>query len=230
MLEYLKRLTKKVLRELSELISNQTVYESGEIKIVVQDDVGEYSQKDHIKLCEFVHHELLSDTEDLSSLTYIIIEDRDYDGRSGSWTGRWVSQENSLSYFKAEIVLNYSYNLTLKDAKRTLAHEYGHHWTIFYCLKNHWNDHLASNQKKSFPRLPNSYYSLRGLSHNIYCHDYSKGWHFCDKEVMAEDYRTLFAPAPYNENHGIIEKLRGSELPMIPLPDINIKTYIKELK
>lgn len=221
---------KKILRKFLEIIPDQTVYRSGKIKIVVKDNVGEYSTNEHIELCEFIHHHLLSDDEDLSNLTFIIIEDNGYNRTAGSWTGGRFSRSNSTLSIKAEIVLNYNYNLTIEDAKRTLAHEYGHHWTIFYCLRNHWNNKLVNNHPNSYPRLPNSYYLLRGLSDNDYCHDYSKDWHFCDKEVIAEDYRILFAPTPHNQDHEIIEILTTNNLPVISLPDGSVKTYIEKLK
>ena len=221
---------KRILRGVSELIPNQTVYRSGKIKIIVKDNIAEYSKKFHINLCEFIHHDLLSYIEDLASLTYIVIEDHGYNGKPGRWTGFAVSREDCTASIKAEIVLNYPYNLTLEDAKVTLAHEYGHHWTIFYCLKNHWGSEQVKNQKDSYPRLPDPYYSLRGLSPNIYCHDYTKDWHFCDKEVIAEDYRILFAPTPYNKDHGIIEELKKNNLPMISFPDMKIRRYIEKLR
>ncbi len=31
--------------------------------------------------------------------------------------------------------------------------------------------------------------------------DYSGGWHRCDKELAAEDYRVLCAPPPFDSGH-----------------------------
>lgn len=224
------KLLKRILRKLLEIIPNQTVYKSGQIKIIVEDNVGNYSENEHIELCEFIHHHLLSDDEDLSSLTFIIIKHNGSNGTPGSWTGGRFSRNNCTLSIKAEIVLNYTYNLTIKDAKTTLAHEYGHHWTFFYCLRNHWDNDSLDNHKNSYPRLPDSYYVLRGLSQNDYSYNYSKDWHFCDKEVIAEDYRILFAPTPHNENHAIIEILTKNNLPVISLPNASIKKYIEKLK
>jgi len=42
--------------------------------------------------------------------------------------------------------------------------------------------------------LPAQYYQLRPLDSSKIKSDYSAGWNYCDKEIIAEDYKYLFSP------------------------------------
>ena len=75
-----------------------------------------------------------------------------------------------------------------QQMEKTLAHEFGHHWTLGYFMDRHemigWFNE----------RAPWLYYRIRGLDPNKFAADYSKGWSYCDKEVLAEDYKYQFSP------------------------------------
>jgi hypothetical protein len=98
--------------------------------------------------------------------------------------------------------------------KRTLAHEYGHHWTMFYMLRNNHISHIVD-------RLPDEYYRLRGLNQEKY-YPATTPWFTCDREVIAEDYRVLFAPLPYNQDHLFLQQQVAS-------PNLEVNSYIRNL-
>ena len=113
----------------------------------------------------------------------------------------------------AVIVLNHFYLKTIHQLKRTLAHEYGHHWTL---------SHLAIREGIDMKqRLPERYYRLRQLDPRKYAHDASVHWSRRDKEVIAEDYRGLFASAPHAQDHRMSAEL--------PFPNLQVKEYIRNL-
>ncbi len=184
----------------------------------VIDHTGKFSQVDLNELVHFVNNELLSNIE----TQWLVIRIRD-DGRTdyyGYWTAQFIfDDQNQINGISAIIVLNYFYLKTIDTLKETLAHEYGHHWTLSY---------LAVNQGINYTNqhLPRKYYQFRGLNKRDYAHDYSKGWEKCDKEIIAEDYRVLFAPHPYNQNHEIVVNSDGK----LKTPNQQIKEYIKNLK
>ncbi len=116
------------------------------------------------------------------------------------------------------IVLNGVFLQTLAEMKETLAHEYGHHWTLSY-----WA--VESNADYAAERLAKSYYRRRGLSVESCRHDYGSindEWDRCDKEILAEDYRALFAPHPYNKDHAMIDRYGA--------PDAGVERYIRSLR
>lgn len=162
----------------------------------VIDHTGYVALADQNELLRFVAQDLLSSIRDQTWLDVIRIKDDGPSGDLGYWTATFQYQGNDIIGMMAVIVLNHFYLKTISQMKEVLAHEYGHHWTLSYYAANHdldiWNH-----------RLSKKYYDLRGLSRTQYAHDYSKGWNICDKEVMAEDYRVLFSPAPFNQNHRI---------------------------
>ncbi|WP_243684172.1 hypothetical protein [Methanosarcina barkeri] len=71
--------------------------------------------------------------------------------------------------------------------KKTLAHEFGHHWTLGYMIENFEQDIWKE-------RMPLDYYRMRGLDLDNFAPDYSKDWYHCDKEVLAEDYKYFYSP------------------------------------
>ncbi len=70
-------------------------------------------------------------------------------------------------------------------AKYILAHEYGHHYTIYHKLVD-WG--LLPNE-----RFPDSYYNTRPLSKTSTATDYSLGWQNCEAEIIAEDYSYFYS-------------------------------------
>jgi hypothetical protein len=159
-------------------------------------------------LRNFVEREILSTETDRNRLEKIIIRELgDYSDTYGYWEPAFVYQQDNpdiIVDIKAIIVLNASKLTTVESLKETLAHEYGHHWTLSY---------LAVNQQLNIfeERLPNTYYKYRKLRKN-YCVYHVKKcnqpslWHRCDKEIIAEDYRVLFTP--YNQNHETITRTK----------------------
>ncbi|MEA5605460.1 hypothetical protein [Nostoc sp. UHCC 0252] len=214
----------------------------------IVDHTGKFSEAQLDELRCFVTNDLLCTATESLWLDVIRIRNDERADYFGYWSAEYsrdtqkdVQQPVKVSEIVAVIVLNYFYLKTLEKLKETLAHEYGHHWTLSYFLVNKGFD--WSNQ-----RIPKDYYQLRGLNSRDFSHDYSKGWHQCDREIIAEDYRILFAPEPYNKNHKVVEQSQKHTFslqrnffinflknfilrkkPILP-PDERIKNYIMGLK
>ena len=77
----------------------------------------------------FVANHLLSTERDYDWLDVIRIRN---DGRTdyfGYWTAQFhFDSQNIIDGITAVIVLNYFYLKTVDEIKKTLAHEYGHHY------------------------------------------------------------------------------------------------------
>jgi hypothetical protein len=191
----------------------------------IKDKTGEFTESELEELVNFIRNDLLSDDIDLEWLGMIQIRD---DGRSdrGYWTFKLHrDSENKIDGFVATIVLNFYYVKFIKDPqkrlnqlKEVLAHEYGHHWTLSYLI-------VYQNLDVWKERMPSEYYRLRGLNNQDYDPYYDRGWEKCDKEIIAEDYRVLFAPAPCNEKHQMGKSCGGT----LELPSQEVKTYIQNL-
>jgi hypothetical protein len=186
----------------------------------IDDRTGRLGEEGYDELMNFVSNELLSNELDISLLDVIRIRN---DGRT-NYLGYWTAifhyapdDPTNIVAVTAVIVLNYFYLKSINSLKRTLAHEYGHHWTLSYMAINRGID--MSQQ------LPREYYRLRALNAERYFHDYSNGWNRCDREIIAEDYRVLFAPSPHNQNHKMVANPNGD----LSLPDLSVEEYIKSL-
>ncbi|MEH1824795.1 MAG: hypothetical protein V7L22_05425 [Nostoc sp.] len=197
----------------------------------IDDRTSIFSQAELQNLEAFVRNDLLSTEVDIEWLGVIIIREDVRSGYGGYWKYKLSFDDhnpNQINGIVAVVVLNYYYVKTLApvqrlDAlKKVLAHEYGHHWTLSYLLVtqriiNIWNE-----------RMPIEYYQLRDLNDQDHAFDYSQGWHKCDKEIIAEDYRVLFAPEPYNENHKIINHINNIS-GILALPNPEVKQYIENM-
>jgi hypothetical protein len=192
----------------------------------ISDTTGEFTQAELQNLEAFVRNDLHSTEVDVEWLGVIRIRD---DGRS-FYRGYWKYQlrfdaHNQINGIIAVVVLNYYYVRTLAPQQRldalkeVLAHEYGHHWTLSYLLVAQRITHIFKE------RMPIEYYRLRGLNNQDHACDYSQGWDKCDKEIIAEDYRVLFAPEPHNKNHQIIDNISGN----LALPNPEVRTYIENM-
>lgn len=151
------------------------------------DEANVLSPDDYIKLKNFIVNKCLCTHVETPWLTVKVRKDGNT-GYYGYWTTSYEQIGLNLRNLKATIVLNATYLLTIPQMKKTLAHEFGHHWTIGYMIENleipGWFDY----------RAPMDYYRMRGLNLKDFAKDYSKGWYRCDKEVLAEDYKHLFSP------------------------------------
>ena len=171
-------------------------------------------------LSDFVEQELrLSSPIELAWLDVIEIRDlRSND--NGYWVGNY---DRDRQTFTATIYLNSLVLGTIEQLKRTLANEYGHHWTLSYLAVVH-------SLQVYNERLPRTYYKIRGLSedHCVYTPGQIKAyedWMRCDKEIIAEDYRVLFSPHPHNQDHQMVGNLpliRLSAHPSIREQALNI--------
>jgi hypothetical protein len=197
----------------------------------IVDQSGLLSPEDLDELDIFIQDHLLSRDTDRAFLGQIRIHNRDSNDH-GAWdVSVKFSPEGSLISLVAVITLNIYHfrglhaHERLTELKTVLAHEYGHHWTLIYLYASQrMTDH-------SFERLPEAYYLARALSKEYFTcnYDYSLyplHWHRCDKEIIAEDYRVLFAPYPYNQNHQMVEH------PVLQLdpPSQVIADYIQSLE
>ncbi len=194
----------------------------------VIDHTGNFSQPELQELANFVLNDLLSTNVDIEWLDVIRIREDTRSGYRGYWKFKLhFDDQNRIDGIVAVVVLNYYYVKTLSPPSRldvlkeVLAHEYGHHWTLSYFLIN---QHIIDLWKE---RMPIEYYQLRGLNNQDHVCDYSQGWHCCDKEIIAEDYRVLFSPAPYNENHRMVGNYGYASILALPSPEV--ENYIENL-
>ena len=156
-------------------------------------------------------------SNEISSMYKIVLEDAGNTGWEGQYCGayRMTSQGDIVSSY-GYIILNTYYRASspifTDYMKLTLAHEYGHHYT----LSHKWvNLDLPADA-----RFPDSYYSVRPLSKTTTATDYSKGWQNCDAEIVAEDYSYFYSGygmQQMNISYGL------------SLPSAGIKTWLQNL-
>lgn len=169
------------------------------IKVVDPDNVLTPAERD--LLSRFIPDQCMATTKELSFLKHVKIKKAPGAGYSGYWSAKFITQGADVRIQEAVIVLNSHYLKTLDQMKRTLAHEYGHHWTLFFLMDRY---EMTGWFAEPSPKL---YYRIRGLDPNIYAKDYSKSWGKCDKEVMAEDYKHLFSP--YKNSHRMADEVQN---------------------
>lgn len=140
------------------------------------------------KLKRFITDNCLCTGVETEWLDRVIIRNDGPAGYLGYWAVQFIQEhELDIRNIQAVIVLNSFYLKTLEQLKRTLAHEYGHHWTLGYQLSR-----LEMPFEK---KAPMEYYRMRGLiPPSDYAPDYSIDWYHSDKEIMAEDYKYHFTP------------------------------------
>lgn len=142
------------------------------------------------ELAKYLLEKCRTTTRDIDWLRRITVRSDERSGYLGYWTARVVREHGHVRDFDARIFLNSWYLKTLEGMKRTLAHEYGHHWTLGHLVML---DCFEGEADLDSCRLPWGYYRMRRLSTNDVLA--SRGqWERCDKEIIAEDYRLLFTP------------------------------------
>ncbi len=150
------------------------------------DEAGVLSFEEYYKLKNFIVDKCLCTQVETPWLLNVKVRKDGFTGYYGYWSVRYEQIGLDIKNIQAVIVLNATYLLTLKQMQRTLAHEFGHHWTLGYMLEG-----LDIPFKN---RAPLDYYRMRGLTLDDFAPDYSKGWYHCDKEILAEDYKHFFSP------------------------------------
>jgi hypothetical protein len=181
------------------------------IKVRVDNPQGVLSPQELAELQAFIIDRCYCTTTELNWLWRVILRDDGNSGYRGYWAVRLPRLGVRIEEARAIIVLNTFYLVTLDQMFRTLAHEYGHHWTLMHLL-DRFNKTLDE-------RVPAIYYRIRGLEPDEFASDCSKGWERCDKEVMAEDYKYHFSP--YKGEHRM-QHLVGN-------PTGEVKDYIWSL-
>lgn len=180
------------------------------IHLIDNDSVLENEEYDELK--RYILDQCLCSKTDKDWLHQIIIKNDGQTGYLGYWTCQFDPQtELEIRFFHATIVLNSFYLLTLNQMKKTLAHEYGHHWTLGYML--------SKSEQPFNDRLRKEYYQIRGLNPvNNFAPDYSINWYHCDKEIIAEDYKFHFSSFKEHEMKDLVG-----------LPSSEVKDYIMKL-
>ena len=180
------------------------------IGINLIDQAGVLTTADRERLQSFIVDKCLCTTDELARLKKVIVMDEGASNRLGYWSGQYLRVGADTRNVKAVIVLNAHYLLTVERMEKTLAHEFGHHWTLCYLMDRHemigW----------FYEHAPWLYYRIRGLDPTKFVKDYDNGWHYCDKEVLAEDYKYRFTP--YTGAH----RMEG----MIGNPTSEVRDYI----
>lgn len=150
------------------------------------DEAGVLSSKEFNQLKNFIVDKCLCTHVETPWLLSVKVRKDGPTGYYGYWSVRYEQIGLDIRNVQAVIVLNATYLLTMEQLQKTLAHEFGHHWTLGYMLER-----LEIPFKN---RAPVEYYRMRGLTLDDFAPDYSKGWYNCDKEVLAEDYKYFFSP------------------------------------
>jgi hypothetical protein len=161
----------------------------------------------------FIIDHCLCTSEDIAKLKHVKIRDDGASGYSGYWSAQYTMEGADIKDITAVIILNSHYLLTVEQMERTLAHEFGHHWTLSYFMDRY---EMIGWFNEPAPRL---YYRIRGLDPATFAKNYSKGWGKCDKEVLAEDYKHLYSP--YSGAHRMKNAVGN--------PTTEVKDYIRAI-
>jgi hypothetical protein len=183
------------------------------IEINLIDEAGVLSPSEFERLRDFIINNCLCTSDEVAKLQAVKLRNDGASGYSGYWSGRYTRIEADTRFETAVIVLNSYYLKTVEQMERTLAHEFGHHWTLGYFMDR---EEMIGWFDESAPWL---YYRIRGLDPDEYTKDYSKGWSHCDKEVLAEDFKYKFSP--YGGTHRMKSETGN--------PTAEVGEYIKEL-
>jgi hypothetical protein len=176
------------------------------------DETSMFSDQQLQMLSDFIERDLLSNSIDRAMLYKVAIVYRPYNGSDGSWQCKKIESQDGTDIIRCVIFLNAFFtrqletkDLQIEKLKEVLAHEYGHHWTLSHLIRNH-NFNCTE-------RLPRTYYDRRGLQESMCKAAYSdssmESWYRCDKEIIAEDYKFLFAPDRYGKPHRIVEEAKA---------------------
>jgi predicted Zn-dependent protease with MMP-like domain len=196
------------------------------------DETGMFSDQHLQMLLDFIERELLSNVIDRAMLHKVAIVYRPYSDYDGSWQCRKIESQNGTDTIRCVIFLNafFTREFETKDKeieqfKKVLAHEYGHHWTLSYLIKNHDFDCKT--------RLPREYYDRRGLEESMcsaaYADNSWESWYRCDKEIIAEDYKFLFAPDRYGKPHRIVEDEEAKAIIELENPNESVHEFIRDI-
>lgn len=175
------------------------------------DEPGVLSPVESTRLSNFIVDKCHCTSQEVPRLLHVKLRE---DGSPNSYLGYWtacIEPGDHGTTFRAAIILNVTYLKTVEQMERALAHEYGHHWTLGFTLDRSHNPFAV--------RAPLLYYQIRGLDPAEFAGDYSKNWIYCDKEVLAEDYRFRFSP--YRGDH-MMKDLAGN-------PSTEVRDYIWRL-
>lgn len=157
-------------------------------EIPFKDKTGKYGNLE-TPLKDFIKNNLLWTTTEIKQMRQIIVTDCVDCQWNGNYTGSYSTKGATITDAFGWITLNvrnYKDSTYLIDyMKIVLAHEYGHHWSLYY----KWTKlNLGASA-----RFPDDYYSIRSLSKEKTAPDYSLGWDHCDGEIVAEDYQYFYA-------------------------------------
>jgi hypothetical protein len=158
------------------------------IEVNLIDEANALSPTEFARLKSFIVDHCRSTSEDIARLHAVRVRDDGASGYLGYWTGKYTRVGADVRDVKCVIVLNAHYLTTVEQLERTLAHEFGHHVTLGNLMDKYEMIGWFTE------RAPWLYYRVRGLDPKTFAQNYSKGWHNCDKEVLAEDYKFRFSP------------------------------------
>jgi hypothetical protein len=177
------------------------------------DEAGVLSPAEFTRLKNFIVDHCHCTSQETSWLLHVKVRADGATGYSGYWTASFTRVGADVRDLQAAIILNATYLLTVEQMERTLAHEYGHHWTLGYLMDTFEHPSWFGQ------RAPWLYYRIRGLDPASFAADYSMGWSKCDKEVMAEDYKYRFSP--YTGQHRMANQVGN--------PTTEVKDYLWDL-
>lgn len=182
-----------------------------EVKLV--DKTNSLANEDFQRLKGFIIDHCISSVDSLVRLEQVTLQDDGNENYLGYWSAQYIRDGADVRDVKAVIVLNAHYLKTVEQMEATLAHEFGHHWTLSHFMERY--DMIGWFNE----RAPWLYYRIRGLDPESFAKDYEKGWSYCDKEVLAEDFKYRFSP--YTGLH----RMRQS----VGNPTTEVADYIRSL-
>ncbi|MFA5309323.1 MAG: hypothetical protein WC370_07570 [Dehalococcoidales bacterium] len=176
--------------------------------------------KEHDELKRYLVEKCRTALRDMGWLSRILIESNPPTGDetewyAGLWQGRFKREKGRVRAFETVITLNSYFLRDIESMKMVLAHEYGHNWTLGYLIML---DRIDTEDDIIKQRVPWVYYRIRRLDPSMVVPHNNK-WEYCDKEILAEDYRCLFSG--HRDNHEMAH--------LFGYPSTEVKDYLSTL-
>lgn len=170
---------------------------SSPLNIPFSDETGRFGEYQSV-LLNYINS-VLKWKNEISELKEIAVRDAGASGWLGVYEGNYLRSADGNSITGSGMIVINTYYIETQYCfgendfdgcegeymKYILAHEYGHHYTIYHKMVD-WG--LLPNE-----RFPESYYSTRPLSLVTTATDYSLGWENCEAEIIAEDYSYFYS-------------------------------------
>ncbi|MED5371030.1 MAG: hypothetical protein VX899_08465 [Myxococcota bacterium] len=183
------------------------------------------------RLCVELIQEGFAINDDVSrqTLLQVVFEDSPLE-QYGAWIPSYQEHRAENQYTDVGLVVGVTATITIntrlidpnlspRTVLETLAHEYGHHYTLGH-LSRGVGLPLSRQIGGKRLRVPPRFYRVRALDPSTYSGG-TDDWYRCDAELLAEDYRVLSAPADLARAHRMEDDL--------PAPGPEVEDFLRGL-